>query len=465
MENKGMNLVKEFFQNKSSIQLVTVFSVALFFVLALFSSLYRSFNHDEFEAIHSAWKIFSGEKIYLDFLQQHHFLLYYLLSPIFLIFGASIKSLIVSRVLMLVLAVGIVWLTYKIAENVYNKKIALLSAFFLSSAAIFIQKAIEVRPDVPLAFSGLVSVYFLLRYLKSRSVRHLFLSSTFLFIAFLFLQKAVFLGILIGIYFIYKIYKKQMGYKAFFLYWGLFAIYISLFILYVSATFTLSEYVFLNWTINTKLLNTFPLYKYLLISTYQNPLFWLLFIIGIAVMIRKKSFDIVAFFSLGLLGCVFLTKSPFPQYYLTALPLISIIAAVQANNLLAKKQLMMTILLGLSAAGSVFAIWHAWDNNSRQLEKIEYVLSITSPSDYIYDGDANFNIFRKDISYFWFSVKPKTGVLLSYQLLRDYNYDVCKLIDELKPKVISTSFLKKNNPAIADNYEKSEMFKDIYIRK
>lgn len=465
MENKGMDLVKEFFQKKSLIQLVAIFMIVLFFAIALVSSLHRSFNHDEFEAIHSAWKIFSGEKIYLDFLQQHHFLLYYLLGPVFSIFGASVASIIAARMIMLVLAVGIAWLTYRIAELVYDKKIALLSVFFLSTTVIFIQKAIEVRPDVPLVFSCLVSVYFLISYLKLKSVWRLLLSSTFLFIAFLFLQKAVFLAVLIGLFFVYKVYKKQIEYKVFFLYWGLFGMYIGLFILHVSVTFTLSEYIFLNWTINTKLLNTFPLYKYLLISMYQNPLFWLLFLIGIVIMIKKKSFNMMAFFSVGLLGFVFLAKTPFPQYYLMALPLISIIAAVQADNFLAKKRLIMAILLILSAAGSIFTVWYAWDDNSKQLKKIEYVLSVTSPNDYVYDGDANFNIFRKDINYFWFSVKPKTGVLVAYRLLRNYDYDVYKLIDKLKPIVISNSFIKKKNPAVMDNYEKSKIFNDLYIRK
>ncbi|MFA5994602.1 MAG: hypothetical protein WC823_06625, partial [Parcubacteria group bacterium] len=135
-----MNSLKIFFSNKPAYWLVAVIGIAVFIPIALVSSLHRSFNHDEFEAIHSGWKIFAGEKIYVDFLQQHHFLVYDLLSGVIAIFGENVKSIIASRLLSFAMALGVAWLVYRIAKMTYDKNIALLSVFFLSSSVIFLQK-------------------------------------------------------------------------------------------------------------------------------------------------------------------------------------------------------------------------------------------------------------------------------------------------------------------------------------
>lgn len=460
-----MKFIKKFITEKPAYIPIVIISIALFAILAFFSSLYRSFNHDEFEAIHSAWKIIAGEKIYVDFLQHHHFLFYHVLGCIILLFGANVKAIIISRLLVFAMALSIAWLTYKIARLAYGRNIALLSVFFLSTSVIFLQKAIEVRPDVPLVLMGLMAVFLLLKYFKSKKIKFLWLSSLSLFISFLFLQKAVFLALLIGIIFVYKFFKKQIKLKDFFVYWGFFGILIGIFLWYVSAVFSLSEYIFLNWFVNAKLLNTFPLYKYLLISFEHNPFMWTVYFIGIFIMLRKRTFDVIAFFSIGLLGFIFLTKSPFAQYYIISLPFISIIAALNTHKIFERRQSLLAFFLIASAAGSIFVLCDAWKSNKAQLQKINYVLSITGQNDLVYDGDANFNIFRRDISYFWFSVKPKTGVLTSYQLMRDYNYNVYGLIDELKPKVVSNSFIKTKNKVIYNNYVKSEAYGDLYLRK
>ncbi|MFA5993931.1 MAG: hypothetical protein WC823_03160, partial [Parcubacteria group bacterium] len=279
------------------------------------------------------------------------------------------------------------------------------------------------------------------------------------------LEKDVLLIFLIGLVFLYKLWKREVAWRDFFWYWGAMAFFSGLFVWYVSAMFTWSEYFFLNWRINANLLNTFPLYKYLLISLEQNPLLWILFVAGIIGMIRRKVFNSIAFLALGMLSFIFVTKSPFPQYYLTSMPFIVMIAAAQAHRLFEWKKKVMIFLMVTSIFGSLGVLYSVSESNKSQLQKIEYVLSMTDSDDRIYDGDANFNIFRKDIDYFWFSTKPKTGVLVSYRLMREYDYDVYGRINEFRPKVVSDSFIKTKNPAVADKYEKSSDYSDLYIRK
>lgn len=459
-----MDSVRKIISGWSWVERIAYPGIALFFLIALWSSLFRDFDHDEFEALHSAWLSFSGQTIYVDFFQHHHFLLYYSLAPVFAIFGEGVDAIVAARLLSLVMMLGIIFLTYRIAGLVYDRSVAILAVFFLMTAFTFFDKAIEVRPDVPLVLMELLSVFFLFTSFRAGRSWRLVASAVALFVGFLFLQKAVFLGILIGMLFLYKIWRRELGWREFLVYWGLFSVLISGFAWYVSVTFSWSEYFFLNWELNTKLLNTFPLYKYFLRSVAQNPLLWGLFLSGIVIMIRRRTFDSVAFFAIGLLGFIFTTKSPFPQYYLMSLPFVAIVSAVFFEKLRKRRVGIAFSLMALSVAWSLGTVLYMWKGNDAQFAKVEYVLSMTSQDDLVYDGDAQFNVFRKDVDYFWYSLKPKTGNLIAYRLARDYEYDPYRLFDEKKPKIVSSSFIKTKNPAVADHYTKSESFGDLYIR-
>lgn len=459
-----MRFIRKFIKEAPSWRLIAFVGIVVFAVLALWTSLFRDFDHDEFEAIHSAWLLFSGQTIYVDFFQHHHFLFYYSLAPVFAVFGEGVDAIMAARFLSLAITAGIIFLTYRIALMTYGRDVAILSVFFLMTTFMFLDKAVEVRPDVPLVLFELLSALFFLKYLQSKRLWYLSASAAALFVAFLFLQKAVFLGMLVGAVFLYSLYRKEFSWREFATYLGPFAMLLGGFLWYVSLTFGWSEYFFLNWKLNTQLLNTFPIYKYLLRSMAQNPLLWVLFFSGIFIMLQKRTFDVMAFFALGLLGSIFLTKSPFPQYYMMSLPFMAIVAAVFFAKLRERQEKLALTLMVLTTIWAAGSIWYMWKNNETQLAKVAYVLSVTDPDDFVYDGDAQFNVFRKDIDYFWYSLKPKTGNLTAYRSMREYEYDTYQLIDEKKPKVVSNSFIKTKDPAIADHYIKSKVFSDLFIR-
>lgn len=461
-----MDSIKKMVSGWSWVERVAYPGIAAFAVLSAWNAFMRPFGHDEFEAIHTAWKMFSGERIYVDFFQHHHFLFYEVLGWLIAWFGADVDMILASRVLSFLLATGIVWFSYASAKMVFGKDVALLSALLLSTAFIFLDKVIEVRPDVPQTLSGVLATFFLLRYLESG--RRVFLLSVpvTLFLSFLFLQKAVFLVALLGLYTLYHVVRKTMSVKAFLLLWGIFLAMLVAFVAYVSAAYSWVEYLFLNWTVNTVLLNTFFPLKYLWISFLENPVFWIAYLGGIVLLFRKKEANLFAFLSLGLLGTVFLAKTPFAQYYLMALPFVAIVAAQAVLEFSKRWKRVAIVALALSAIYPAYLIIaEVDDGNFDQLEKIEYVMSVTGPDDLVYDGGANFNVFRKDMDYFWFSVRPKKGVMAAYQSLRPYEYDAYDLITERKPKVVSDSFIKPKKSAIADFYEQSDRYPDLFIRK
>ena len=99
-----------------------------------------------------------------------------------------------------------------------------------------------------------------------------------------------------------------------------------------------------------------------------------------------------------------------------------------------------------------------------QIDKINYVLSITNENDKVYDGDIFFNVFREDVDYLWFCVRD-TWCLPALQKTIDYDYDIYESISTQKPKVVSTFSIKNpGDPRIKNHYRRSEEYEDLLIR-
>lgn len=65
-----------------------------------------------------------------------------------------------------------VWLTYKLAMNIFNKKIAMLATFFMAINPYHIYYSQEVRMYSPAAFFGLLSVFFLNLLLVKKQIHY-----------------------------------------------------------------------------------------------------------------------------------------------------------------------------------------------------------------------------------------------------------------------------------------------------
>ena len=60
-------------------------------------SALASLNHDELEAVHTAWKTVQGEVIYADFFQHHHPLFYAWLAPVIMLSGERAATVVACR--------------------------------------------------------------------------------------------------------------------------------------------------------------------------------------------------------------------------------------------------------------------------------------------------------------------------------------------------------------------------------
>ncbi|MBT4277577.1 phospholipid carrier-dependent glycosyltransferase [Candidatus Falkowbacteria bacterium] len=442
-----------------------ILTVLIMSLLLIFgSSLNRSFDHDEFEAIHTAWKISEGEVIYSDFFQHHHPLFYYLLVPFIEIFGENVNTILTIRFFIFLVLLGIVITTYLLARIIFkNKKWSLISATLLPLFIVFANKGIEVRPDIPQTFFGLLSVLFLFYYFDNRRNKNLILSSVFLGISFLFLQKTLFLIVLFGCFFIYLLFKKKIAYKNFLIYWGTLFFILILFAIFLFFSGNIKEYFFLNWALNINFLNDFSSFKYFLEIIKQNIIIFIFYIVGLLSLVKKRQLRGVGFLSLGLLLSVFLLKTPFAQNYLLALPFICIISVLGIKFIIKDKIIILLIILISSSISFNILAVNLQNSNKDQLNKINHILSITDKDDYIHDGDAQFNLFRKDLDYFWFGLK-ENGALSTYNSIRGYEYNTYDLIKKFKPKVVSDRFVDVSNEYIFNNYMEDNNFNHILIK-
>ncbi|MCK5058880.1 MAG: glycosyltransferase family 39 protein [Candidatus Aminicenantes bacterium] len=425
-------------------------------LLILSISLNRFFGHDEFEHIHSAWYIEQGYTPYVDFFQSHHPLLWFLMVPFIKLAGHSVSAIIILRLFMLVFTGGIVIMVYRLARlATRSKEVALLAVVFLLSLVLFVEKGVEIRPDVPQVFFGLLALYFFLASFPPDFRRPLFirqkwreicLSACCASLSFLFLQKSIFLVAAFGIILLFRLIKREITWKAVALFAFYFSLPLLLFAGYLLVSHSFSDYLLTNWLFHLRHIKSFFPASILLNTLVQNPVFWI-FSSGAVILFlsgknKNRELRLIAGLALFLFLSVFFMKHPYRQYFLLPLSLLSITAAYFAKLLFFKFQCLskrkIAALLLFVLVPFFFLCSMVFQSNRGQLARIRFVLENTKISDPVYDGDIQFNLFRPDLHYFWYSIR--NGGMRTYNRIsgnKFADYDVVELIRRKKPKFIS----------------------------
>ncbi len=115
----------------------------------LYMSALASLNHDELEAVHTAWKTVQGEVIYADFFQHHHPLFYAWLAPVIMLSGERAATVVACRIATLPFFAGIIAAAWMLARRLFDKRTALVAAACLLLSWPFLYEATEIRPERP----------------------------------------------------------------------------------------------------------------------------------------------------------------------------------------------------------------------------------------------------------------------------------------------------------------------------
>jgi hypothetical protein len=419
-----------------------LFGLLLFSVILRAAlTLNRELDMDEFQHLHTAWMVSRHYLIYRDFWEPHTPLLYYLLLPLFHFFREGPGLVIAARVVMSLTAFGILYMTYALSRLVNDRLTSLLAVLVLSYAFLFVQKSVEVRPDQPLVILWLASLWVSARALSGgRRPLWFFYAGLLLGVGFLFSPKALIplgaLGFtLTALLFLpnprrslLSFLKIQCAYVSGFLPPALACL---AFFYHLGALREMFNYTLLeNFTFPHTYHPTYLLYL-------RNICFFVLAFAGIAICVRNfQSYTrlervchlallLPALFLLAV--TLFLVAYPFPQITLLFLPLFAVYGAGAFRNSLDRVLTPRRTPDGAqsgrvmpSPKGALFFACTTaaallipcallllkerpfTKTNAGQFRTMEYVLSLTRPTDAVFDGEEAY-VFRPQ-AYFYGSL-------------------------------------------------------------
>lgn len=468
---------------------VLVFIISILVLIAFLIAMNRSFSIDEFEHIHSTWYIQKGYTPYTDFFQHHNPLLWYVIVPFLFVFGHSTKILLILRFLMFLITLGTALLVYLVTKALFfhrdkqstcSPEAGLISVIFLLSTVMFVSFSIQIRPDVPQIFFGLLSLYYLIFFFREKKNKYIIFSGLSASISFLFLQKTLFLLIAYGIILLYKLLRREISIKPVFLFSIAFFLPLALFVFYLFFSGSLNDYILTNWILNMNFArdDRFSLLHTLNYYILKDFLLWLFsFACFLYVLKRRKEaapgLNLTAFVCLILLATLFLIKRPWGHNFLFPLTLLSVLAGFFLHHLIIQtgqkyelKAIYRVLILVLLVLSSGYFLLQRCENKNRlEMERADFVIKNSSAADPVYDGKNQFNLFRPDLHYFWFSLKKSHGLDTYNRLTGNKygDYDICGLIKEKKPKFISGFRVNIKTCGLDKLYRKTK-YDNLFIR-
>ena len=161
------------------------------------------FDPDEFQHLHGGWCLAHGLWPYRDYFEHHTPWFWLALAPFLALFGAdrdpdrAVAFVLAARGVMWVLGTAALYLTFRLGRTWGGARTGWLAAALLGATLAFVDKSIEIRPDVPalvcLLGSWLVTATAWQRDPGDRGARwRLGLAGLLLGSAILFTQKVVF---------------------------------------------------------------------------------------------------------------------------------------------------------------------------------------------------------------------------------------------------------------------------------
>ncbi len=447
--------------------------ILLALALRLLMLVHAKLGEDEAEHLHAAWAVAQGQVPYRDFWQLHPPLLYYLMAPAFALMGEDLRIIYVGRGLMLVCIVLIFLWLYRIARDSFDALTAMLAVLLLIYLLAEWGPSYSFRPDIPQTLIVLVSIQRFMSAWKSKRRIDLLVSGALLGVGFWLVAKTLFP--LVGLTLVFAVsscFRRSRlalmhNLQGAVLFLSAFAVpvLIGALLLWYEGAFP----QFLRWAVIKAFLypERFSPFRYFI---EVHGVFTALALWGVvqavARMVRARVVD--EFQLSPLLACLvtaavflFLMPAPHRQSALPFLPLAAMYGAgvlrrviaralpsgtsgpqapnesaipfVRSPARLAWGGLAALLLYGVCvppvrALGSQ----PLQDRMAYELQKIRYVLALTSPDDSVFDPDGRY-IFRPHATYYYrlgnaVIMWLHSGVIPEMDIINDLQKSHCKLV-------------------------------------
>lgn len=429
------------------------------------------FNRDEFEAVHTAWKMLQGETIFKDFFQHHHQFFYYSIMPPIYFFGETDTTLYAIRTVMFGICVSLYGVVFYCTRRYFSSGSAWIALFLMVGLPI-LPCGFQIRPDGLMVLLALIGVVLLFRFLEKKEERYLIMSGLSLACSFLVLHKINLLFLALAFLCIYLVAVASMSVKDLCRYalYGLLPIL--LYAGYLVYNGLWQQYWHCNWLFNmyqpaasNAWAHVAPLYT-------QSILTIAFFLLGLCFYSKTAFQKYIVYCACALLILTMtVVKVPWIQYYMLPFCFVVMVAGGAMSEIFGQNytQVLIILVLHFSQAylgGGHVLVRHGF-KQSPQMERLHYILDNTDKDDYVYDGVAENNLFRKDIHFFWFDggmQLDSEAFKIVYTKIFNNTYDVYKAIEEKKPKIITTAYLDALHPVIKTNYKKSDQFSGLMVR-
>ena len=403
------------------------------FLLARIPALPRRiFDPDEFEHSHAAWCLFKGMVPYKDFFEHHTPWYYYVLRPLFhwfdvdASFDSARQFLLFGRGLSFVLTALSLVLLAVLARHWEDRRVGAVACLFLVAQPVFLQKTIEMRPDVPALPFFLGSLCCLLRGLArsadspTRRLRSFVAGGLSLGAAVMFTQKMLFVlpGMLAGLAIWALSAGTKVGARARIA--SIVAFLLGICVPGVStwAAFALQHaggaFIANNFLLNASWKHT-PTGQLLKLIETSAPVLALSLLGMYAAarsFLRSRRRDhgeiLLLCTVVGLFAGVLVIPVAQRQYYLMPLPIVCVFGAKGLLLLVdraregARALLLVLSMIPLSVLPALALRQAFTSRNDVQLARLRHVFESTKRTDVVMDGWEGTGVFRPHAFYYFF---------------------------------------------------------------
>lgn len=396
------------------------FSKALLLLILLalllrFPWLYTTMEKDEGTFGYTAWRWASGDGLYVDLLDNKPPLLYLIYYAMIQLGG---NSVIPVRIFNNLLFVASIIFFFKFTEHVFSKKNALFSTlFYIVFMNVPVFEGYLAMSEPLLIPFFIMSVYFFERYISTRKICFIFLSSIFALISLMIKQQAAFIFlILISGLFVCK--EKDKLRKISFIILIPFATMLAIFLL--------DKPLFLNLLQRTwKQLAESPLgfsygyepFNYNFLIFLEGSVLFLFSVIGLIKVLKSEKERKDYFLLSWLFFALFSTLIPpaYGHYYVFSIPPLAVFAGTGLVYVIDSRQdkklffLIVAILLLITSrlvighfpdsklnTGYLWWGWSSLESYDQQVRVAEFIRNTTSEDDRIFMSDW-------EPSLFWYS--------------------------------------------------------------
>lgn len=431
------------FDSRALIRILKLLSAAALFVI-LYAFVFSGFQIvDEFEHLHAAWLVSIGKVPYVDFFEHHNPLLWYLSAPIVSLFYDNVIIFYIMRGISFLCSALTVWYIYRIALFFESRAGAWLAVAMALCNIITVYNFSQFRPDNYMNLCFIIGVYYWFCYLREKRTALLIYSFLAFTFSALFLQKISLLLIGVEAIMLFLIYKKKMAFKAVTIA-ALPAIGVMfLFIGFIYSQDALIEYIELNIRFNQAMVTYFERGAFWY-QKYYISIYGLAFIAAIYLFGKENLY-------FKILAIIYVTEfimrgfyfAPHPNYYTLLTMLAALVLSAITKQLMPRHKLICIIgVIGLFLyLGSIFNQLDrtsAKHNSYAHYKLAEYVHQNSDQTDLLMNGyDKNFNIYRRDVSYYWFGLDMLLPIMeLEYGTA--HKLDINNLVLQFRPKFIYT---------------------------